>query len=376
VTQSAHVSRLTRRDFIAKVGGVVAGGVVASNLINQGVALAYADETPNAGQGGQAAQTGDSDGVKVFDGVGLSQGRVVHNRDLCAGCRQCEIACSLNKWGVVDPDLALIRIRTDILGGYISQAEVCKQCAGPECVAVCPNKANHIDPDTGARVIDLDLCVGCQLCLNACPLVPSRVHYHEQANVCVKCDLCGGDPVCIQHCPTGALTASWVEADVGAYVVNTSTGVVVNVSLTGAIIHLAADDIQVSDIDTAVTAGGIALSGSVSSTYSQPFTAKIKAAYFDEGMQSLFFSERLEVHVESGDTVPFEAPCLRHRNQRRSRVSTWRSCAARLPADADKIGECNAGSIWIFREDTQGRSFRRELWHHSHCRLPASMGRR
>jgi Fe-S-cluster-containing dehydrogenase component len=304
-TKSTEASSLTRRDFLTRAGGAVAGSVVASSFISPTM-LAYADdavttETSAAADTAAAAQEGE---VKVWDGVELSMGRIVHNPDLCAGCRQCEMVCVMNKWGVVNPEIALIKINTDILGGYISSAETCKQCPGAECVAVCPTKANHVDPETGARVIDLSLCTGCQVCLYACPVVPSRVHYNPQANVCQKCDLCGGEPMCVQYCPTGAITSSWMEATSNTTAVETASGITVNLALTGSIVHIAGDTIQVSNVNAEIS-NGVVVTGEISSTYSQPFTAKIKVSFFDAENTSLSVLERLEIHVEPNTTEPF-----------------------------------------------------------------------
>lgn len=292
-----QVKMLSRRGFLTRAVAMAAGGAAAVALVPQ---AAFAEE-PTPG----AAVNEDGEKVRVFDGMGLSQGRIMHDPDLCAGCRICEIVCSLNKWGVMNEEWSAIRIRTDFLGGYISQAEVCKQCAGAECVAVCPNNANYIDPTTGARVIDGTLCVGCQLCLNACPVTPSRIHYNPNANVCVKCDFCGGEPKCVEYCPTHAVTASWVESAGSSSVIETESGIVINLAVTGAIISIARDTITVSNVN-AMIANGVVVTGDIASTYSQPFTAKIKASYFNAANEPLYVSERLELHVDAGGATSFE----------------------------------------------------------------------
>jgi Fe-S-cluster-containing hydrogenase component 2 len=70
----------------------------------------------------------------------------------------------------------------------------------------CPTKAIRIDDVTGARVIDQELCIGCQTCIQACSYELSRIRFDRVKKKAIKCDLCGGDPACVKACPTGALS--------------------------------------------------------------------------------------------------------------------------------------------------------------------------
>ena len=100
--------------------------------------------------------------------------------------------------------------------GHINHVLYCQQCDDPQCLKACPTGALHVDPETGARVIDQDVCIGCQTCLNACIYAQggqgqSRIKYNAETNTCFKCDLCGGDPQCVKYCPIGASQSSWIE---------------------------------------------------------------------------------------------------------------------------------------------------------------------
>lgn len=282
------MATLSRRGFLGASAGLAAGGAAAAGMATAG------------------ARSARADAAEMFADIAPAKGHIVHDPAKCAGCRVCEIVCSLSHWGVVNPDLSNIRIRTDILGGYISEAETCRQCPGPECVAACPTGAMHIDPETGARMVDQDQCIGCQSCLNACPAVPPRVHFNPATTTCIKCDLCGGEPRCVANCPAHALSASWVEEAADANVIETDAGITVTLSLTGAVTVVARESVEVCDIDARVTDEGVAVSGTVNSDYTQPFEAKIKVGYFDAAGETLYFSERQVVSLEVGGSGTFE----------------------------------------------------------------------
>ncbi|MBQ3386712.1 MAG: 4Fe-4S dicluster domain-containing protein [Eggerthellaceae bacterium] len=196
-------SSLSRRGFLSGAGLLAAGTA----------ALAVA-KAPAVAEAAEAEPTDTSQAGVIFKGVTLSKGRILHNPDICSGCRTCELVCSTYHDGVAAPSLSRLFVKKDVQDACTTNILACKQCAGAECVAVCPSGALHVDKDTGARVIDETLCVGCQLCLHACPCEPPRIRYNAAKGVCFKCDLCGGEPQCVKFCPMGALQASWDFVDI------------------------------------------------------------------------------------------------------------------------------------------------------------------
>jgi Fe-S-cluster-containing dehydrogenase component len=296
---SKHVDGMSRRNFLSGLGVVSAGAAAVAIAATP----AHADE---AQASGTVLASDPVDGEKIFEGIDLAIGHIVHDSDKCTGCRDCEIACSISHWGVMNTELSSIRIDTDILGGYISTAETCKQCPGAECVAVCPTGANHVDPDTGARVIDKDVCVGCQLCLNACPVVPSNVHYSESRGICFKCDLCGGDPKCVQYCSNEALSCSWVDDAGDGNIFTTDANIPLELALSGAVVVVAPDAVEITDMNATIDSAGIKVTGTVNSTYTQPFEAKIKTSFFDANDEVLYFSERIVIEVDINSSASFE----------------------------------------------------------------------
>jgi Fe-S-cluster-containing dehydrogenase component len=145
----------------------------------------------------------------------LSEGYIVVDTTECAACYTCMMACSLAHEGV--ENLALSRIQ--IVGHMLSRfpndihQEVCRQCVNPLCVQACPTGACHVDTANGnVRTIDESKCIGCQLCIQACPFIPHRVVWNAEKNVAMKCDLCtdtpywdGEEPACVSLCPAGAI---------------------------------------------------------------------------------------------------------------------------------------------------------------------------
>ena len=150
------------------------------------------------------------------DAIAPALGHINHLSYICAGCRMCEITCTLAHEGKVQPTLARNIVHKDIQAGDVTHVLYCQQCDDPRCLKACPTGALHVDPETGARVIDQDVCVGCQSCLNACIFAAggqgeSRIKYNPETGTCFKCDLCGGNPKCVEYCPIGASQSSWIE---------------------------------------------------------------------------------------------------------------------------------------------------------------------
>jgi Fe-S-cluster-containing hydrogenase component 2 len=68
---------------------------------------------------------------------------------------------------------------------------------------VCPSTAVRRNPETGAMMVDDSRCVGCKMCVLACPL--GSIGFDTYEGKSKKCDLCGGDPECVKVCTARAL---------------------------------------------------------------------------------------------------------------------------------------------------------------------------
>ena len=139
---------------------------------------------------------------------------IVVDTEACGGCLTCEFACSARHFeGVCNADYSAIQIGADMLD-YHFDAAVCRQCRSASCVAVCKKGALKFDEHTGASYVDKELCIGCGLCVKACPFSDEknplirRVRIGKK-QVIVKCDLCHGfedGPLCIKICPKQAVS--------------------------------------------------------------------------------------------------------------------------------------------------------------------------
>ncbi|MEM2907632.1 MAG: 4Fe-4S dicluster domain-containing protein [Candidatus Hadarchaeales archaeon] len=116
----------------------------------------------------------------------------------CTGCRTCELVCSGVHEKVFNPKKSRIRVlRRE---PAIDVALTCRQCADPPCARACPSGAIR---RTKTDVVEVDAarCIGCSLCVEACPFGAISIIKGKAA----KCDLCGGDPACVKQCMPGAL---------------------------------------------------------------------------------------------------------------------------------------------------------------------------
>jgi len=126
----------------------------------------------------------------------------------CTGCRTCELVCSFAKTHEFNPKTSRVSVFS-YDEAAISVPMMCMQCEEPSCMAVCPLSA--ISKTEEGVFIDDKKCIGCKMCVSACPL--GNITFSAVEKKIVKCNLCDGNPQCAEFCPSGAIR--FVEATPG-----------------------------------------------------------------------------------------------------------------------------------------------------------------
>ncbi len=159
---------------------------------------------------------------------------VIANPQRCLGCFTCMAACSVGHQQQGLQACPRLQITYSQVGTMPVQ---CHQCEDAPCALVCPVRAIEIE-DGMVRLNEVN-CIGCKMCVLACPFGaitvdgtapasggrplgapaganesldgpahPLLAWLAGQKTVAVKCDLCysGTDgPACVRFCPTKAL---------------------------------------------------------------------------------------------------------------------------------------------------------------------------
>ena len=128
----------------------------------------------------------------------------------CIACRACEAACEREHSGNA-------HIFVTSINGKHSIPLCCLHCENSPCVEVCPTRA--LEKGSHAAVLFNKVrCIGCGLCIVACPFGVIQL---RDENTVLKCDRCinrlqkGKDPACILTCPTKALLYDKRDAILG-----------------------------------------------------------------------------------------------------------------------------------------------------------------
>jgi Fe-S-cluster-containing dehydrogenase component len=158
---------------------------------------------------------------------------VLHDVNLCVGCRSCEAACNkVNELPAPDKPFGDLTVlgekrrttaktytvvnRYDGAGGSPLPAyrkNQCNHCLEPACASACFVNAFAKTPE-GAVTYDASVCVGCRYCMVACPFeIPTYEYDKALTPRVMKCTMCyeprvskGLLPGCVESCPTEALS--------------------------------------------------------------------------------------------------------------------------------------------------------------------------
>ncbi|MBI2858689.1 MAG: 4Fe-4S dicluster domain-containing protein [Chloroflexi bacterium] len=206
-----------------------------------------------AGIGGTALAAASLVPRLVSAGSGMEQKKVssrirrwsmVIDMRRCDGCvglgvpPQCTQACIMGR--LVPAGMEWIQVfeyKMELGGTYFLPAP-CQHCQNPPCLNVCPVGATFATPE-GVVLIDQERCIGCRICMAACPYsrrffnwgepkVPKEsltMKYSPETQMpatrgtVMKCDFCpdlarmGLVPYCVTGCPRKAIYYGDLEED-------------------------------------------------------------------------------------------------------------------------------------------------------------------
>jgi len=243
---------ISRRKMIKMIGGATAAGLAVGYLPK---ALRAEPVAENAADMQVATDAASSERLR--------QWMMIIDLRRCDGCQsqgtppQCTEACNMGhfvpkpmQWiEVYEHELSrdvgeiapLDSSTTPPIEGTKFMPTPCMQCQNAPCVNVCPVGATWTTPE-GITLIDQNRCIGCRMCMAACPYErrsftwgePPTAEAHDfvehsvehqlpvQKGVVYKCDFCpemaraGRLPFCASSCPQNAIYYGDLEEDLAS----------------------------------------------------------------------------------------------------------------------------------------------------------------
>jgi len=135
-----------------------------------------------------------------------------YNENNCIACRACEAGCKQEFDLPVGVRRRKVTLREE--GAYPNvkmryTSLSCNHCEDPACLKACPVGAYTKEKEFGVVVHDQKKCIGCKMCLAACPY--GAPQYDAKKKKADKCNLCihrlkeGLPPACVRTCMGYAL---------------------------------------------------------------------------------------------------------------------------------------------------------------------------
>lgn len=125
----------------------------------------------------------------------------------CDGCGDCVTACLRQLAERPGEEGGRGPARVKVLGkGPLFWLSICRQCDEAPCIDACITGALRQGEDPDSVRLDEETCVGCGMCVMACPF--GAVWLDVERGKAVKCDLCAhlDLPPCVEACKPRALT--------------------------------------------------------------------------------------------------------------------------------------------------------------------------
>lgn len=219
------MAALTRRRLLAGAAGGLATAAIPTWVISGGLPISRPDAKP--------AKNGPT-----------RQWAMVIDLRKCDGCvtQDAAPACTegCNAAHFVPPDQQWIKVfQMEGPGGTYFMPRPCMQCENAPCLNVCPVGATYRN-DEGVILINHERCIGCRMCMAACPYgarsfnweqpenpagatfakyspeypVPHRKGTVEKCMLCAHLTTQGKLPACAQACPMSAIYLGDLVEDV------------------------------------------------------------------------------------------------------------------------------------------------------------------
>lgn len=156
-------------DHVKSTGpGEVSRRRLLSAFVAGGVGLAAAPLVPIAFPEALAASPSDK----------KRQWAMVIDLRRCDGCKKCTEACQTEHELPKSFEWIKVFEVTDKQGRQYFMPRPCMHCENAPCLRVCPVAATFKAPD-GVVLVDQDRCIGCRMCMAACPYGARTFNFAE-----------------------------------------------------------------------------------------------------------------------------------------------------------------------------------------------------
>lgn len=224
----ALAQQVTRRRLIAGMGVAAAAAGAA------GLGLPVVTAAAN----GQRAGGARGHGPGAEADLAQHQWVMVFDLRRCDGCGECTEGCNEMHYLHADQPWIPVYTRKSSAGQQFYLPVLCQACEDPPCTKVCPVTATYRTAD-GITVVDQSICIGCRMCLAACPYGVRTFNWDpplptptsltgpspefpvpQQLGTAGKCVMCvhnlrvGKFPACVESCGMDAIYVGDLVSDV------------------------------------------------------------------------------------------------------------------------------------------------------------------